>query len=184
MPLGAARFGLSVADLGKLELIETKIVSSSSFADFTSLGNFNVHFMTFNDIQTGTTSDLNGLFARYFESGVLETASVYQFARQFGSVGGTFGESRSTTDPYINIVSGTTAATLTTGYCYFYNLTDSSKYSFNTAHNFTDLGSHFMMFESGVLPQASAVDGIRISANTNFTDTFSGTISLYGIKES
>jgi len=40
-----------------------------------------------------------------------------------------------------------------------------------------------MMFESGVLPQASAVDGIRISANTNFTDTFSGTISLYGIKE-
>ena len=143
---------------------------------------YDVHLLEYKGFLVDTSNARPIL--RFYESGVLETASVYQFARQFGSVGGTFGESRSTTDPYINIVSGTTAATLTTGYCYFYNLTDSSKYSFNTAHNFTDLGSHFMMFESGVLPQTSAVDGIRISANTNFTDTFSGTISLYGIKES
>ena len=41
-----------------------------------------------------------------------------------------------------------------------------------------------MLFGSGVLPQASAVDGIRISGNINFSDTFSGTLSLYGIAES
>ena len=39
MPLGAARFGLlgGVADLGKLELIETQTVSSATaYLDFTS----------------------------------------------------------------------------------------------------------------------------------------------------
>ena len=186
MPLGAARFGLlgGVADLGKLELIETQTPSAVSYVDFTTLGDYNVHFLTYNDIQSPSTTGLNGLYARYFESGVLETASVYQFARQYGSVTGTFGESRSTTDAYINIVSGTTTATETNGYVYFYNLTDSSKYSFNTNHSFAFLDLHYMLFGSGVLPQASAVDGIRISGNINFSDTFSGTLSLYGIAES
>ena len=187
MPLGAARFGLlgGVADLGKLELIETQTVTTSvASVDFTTLGDYNVHFLTYNDIQSPSTAGLNGLYARYFESGVLETASVYQFARQYGSVTGSFGESKTTADAYINIVSGTTAATETNGYVYFYNLTDSSKYSFNTNHSFAYLGLHYMLFGSGVLPQASAVDGIRISGNINFSDTFSGTLSLYGIAES
>ena len=37
MPLGAARFGLSGADLGKLELIETQTVSGVSAINFTSI---------------------------------------------------------------------------------------------------------------------------------------------------
>ena len=169
---------------GQLELIETQTPSGASYVDFTNLGDYNVHFLTYNDIQSPSTAGLNGLYARYFESGVLETASVYQFARQFGSVTGSFGEGRSTTDAYINIVSGTTSATETNGYVYFYNLTDSSKYSFNTNHSFAYLGLHYMLFGTGVLPQASQVTGIRISGNINFSDTFSGTLSLYGIRYS
>ena len=61
MPLGAARFGLlgGVADLGKLELIETQtITTSSSSIDFTTLNEstYNVHFVTFNNLQH-TTND-------------------------------------------------------------------------------------------------------------------------------
>ena len=39
MPLGAARFGLlgGVADLGKLELIETQTVTSVTNIDFTDI---------------------------------------------------------------------------------------------------------------------------------------------------
>jgi len=50
-PLGAARFGLlgGVADLGKLELIETLNVSGSSTAEFLNLqeSTYDVHFVTF-----------------------------------------------------------------------------------------------------------------------------------------
>ena len=49
MPLGAARFGLlgGVADLGKLELIETKTASSTKVI-FSSIqeSTYNVHFLT------------------------------------------------------------------------------------------------------------------------------------------
>ena len=55
MPIGQAKFGLlgGVADPGKLELIETKNVSSSSSAIFTSIqeSTYNVHFLTVNDFQ-------------------------------------------------------------------------------------------------------------------------------------
>ena len=187
MPIGQAKVGLLGNDIGKLELIETIVVSSSSYADFTNLGSYNVHFMTFNNIDTSSTSGLNGVFARYFESGVLESGSVYYLARKFGGASGAFNYTTSTSDSYVNLFSGSTAAGNNNGYCFFSCLTDSAKYSFNTMHMAGDLGTgsgFFMMYGGGVLPQTSAVDGIRISANTNFTDNFSGTISLYGIKDS
>ena len=61
MPLGAARFGLlgGVADLGKLELIETQTYSSGvSYIDFTSINgtNYNVHFLTFDGLSTTVAS--------------------------------------------------------------------------------------------------------------------------------
>lgn len=48
MPIGQAKFGLlgGVVDPGKLELLETKTISSAT-ADFTSLdvSNYKVHFL-------------------------------------------------------------------------------------------------------------------------------------------
>ena len=48
MPLGAARFGLSGADLGKLELIQTQTFTTTLNVDFTSIdeSTYNVHFAT------------------------------------------------------------------------------------------------------------------------------------------
>ena len=185
MPLGAARFGLlgGVADLGKLELIETKTASADSFIDFTSIdeSTYNVHFMTLNITDLSLAAYLG---TRFYESGTLETASVYQYADQYGYATGSFGEQKSTGQSFILSSESNLANTSVNFYMYFYNLGDSSKYSFLT---FQCLGEKWpdgvfnFYFGSGVLPQASTVDGIRVyPSGGNFT----GTASLYGIAES
>ena len=67
-------------------------------------------------------------------------------------------------------------------YIYFYNLGDSTKFSFSTYHtvyNYFDSAVFEMNFGMGVLTQASTVDGMRILTNGG---TFSGNFSLYGIR--
>ena len=190
MPLGAARFGLlgGVADLGKLELIETQTISTStSFVDFTSIdeSTYNVHFMTVSNFQPA--SDNHYIAYRLYESGVLETAAVYQQARQFGLASGTFGEARSTGIDEVTVSHATGKDNEETNNCYiyFYNLGDSSKYSFSTSHSsgLSAGGTFGFEFASAVLPQTSTVDGIRILTDqgSNIEHT---TISLYGIAES
>jgi len=189
MPLGAARFGLlgGVADLGKLELIETQTVddptyaSSITFLDFTTLGDYNVHFLTYSDLQ------LQGYgypSLRFFESGVLETGAVYQYAYQDGISSGTFNQLRSTGSTYMRM--GKNAYQNLNGYAYLYNLSDSSKYSFTTFHSSmvegNNLGSQ-MSFGSGVLPQTSDVDGIRFGGEPAQYIGYLN-VSLYGIAES
>ena len=168
MPIGQAKFGLlgGVADLGKLELIETKNVSASSSAIFTSIqeSTYNVHFMTVNNFQV--TNDNQRIFLRFFENGVEETASVYQVANQQGRASGTFSEQRSTGQDHIRFVTSTGNSTGESGngYMYFYNLGNSSKYSFTTNQSSSMYGTPeiFMEFGSGVLPQASIVDQIKL----------------------
>jgi hypothetical protein len=190
MPIGQAKFGLlgGVADLGKLELIETKTYSSAvTNIDFTDIKQdiYNVHFFTINNLQNNAVSNTSVLI-RLFESGVLETGSVYQYAYQYGSATGTFGESKSTSATFIHGGLGLNTGTNVSSnlYGYFYNLGDSSKYSFLTLHESGVDGTpvFFAQFGSGVLPQTSTVDGIRFTANvTTFADF---DISLYGIAES
>ena len=189
MPIGQAKFGLlgGVADLGKLELIQTQTVSTSVVSvDFTSIdeSTYNVHFLTYNNLQT--VNDGPNLEIQFYESGVLETASVYQYAQQYGNGAGSFGELRSTA--LDDIVFGSNIGNSTNetgqGYCYFYNLGDSSKYSFTTMHSISlnaDPNALFY-FGSGVLPQASTVDGFRLKLSSGNIDT--ADFSLYGIAES
>jgi hypothetical protein len=185
MPLGAARFGLlgGVADLGKLELIQTQTASADSSLDFTSIdeSTYNVHFMTI------TLTDISAsayLGARFYESGVLETASVYQEAYFTLNSGGSASEVRSTARDRIIITQSNQSGTAPNLYIYFYNLGDSAKYSFVTSHSngekFPD-SSYNTYFGSGVLPQASTVDGIRILPQSG---NMTGNISLYGIRYS
>lgn len=190
MPIGQAKFGLlgGVADPGKLELIETKIhstdVSSVIFNDIQE-STYNVHFLTMNNI--GMSADTTRTYkVQFYESGTLETASVYQSAFQRMRVDGTFTEYRTTANNsiFMSVGGGSATNEKAGGYMYFYNLGDSAKYSFTTFQVFetqTD-GVQQINFGSGVLPQASTVDGIKIfPATNNYTDF---EISLYGIKES
>ena len=173
---------------GQLELIETQTFSGVTAVDFTDIKEdiYNVHFITISNVDfSGGQSSLG---IQFYESGVLETASVYQYANQYGQTDGTFGESKSTGISliYINAANfGFTSTDSGHTYVYLYNLGDSSKYSFLTEQGvLEDSGTMKMLFGSGVLPQASTVDGIRLKETIGGGATVSGTASLYGIRYS
>jgi len=184
--LGSARFGFSggAIDAGKLELIQTQTYSSAvSFVDFTSLGDYNVHFMTLNNIQG--TNDSTATRFYFYEGGTLESASVYQWARQIVNTAGGSTEQNDTSRDGITLFGTNDNDTnhKNNGYAYFYNLKDSSEYSFCTfqsgGEDYYETGFHF---GSAVLPQASEVDGIRFAISGGNYSSFN--ISLYGIAES
>ena len=83
---------------GSLELIEEQTVSSAvTTIDFTSIqeNKYDVHLLTFDNVQNSGGIPNDGF--RLYESGVLETASVYQYALQYGNTtGSAFGEAKST----------------------------------------------------------------------------------------
>ena len=185
MPLGAARFGLSGADLGKLELIETQVASGNpATINFADLGNYNVHLLTVNNFQSNT--DGEGCYLRTSSNGgtTIKT-SGYQIAYQVGDANGNFNESRNTSFSRFAVIgkSGTGTNEKSSAYCYLYNLTDSSKYSFTTSQQtaFTDSAEYEFRFGSSVSPVAEAVNYLQIDAVSTIA---SGTFSLYGIKDS
>jgi hypothetical protein len=183
MPIGQAKFGLlgGVADPGKLELIETQTVSGVPNLSMTTIKEnvYNVHLLVVNAYNP-VSADRLGM--QFFESGTRESASVYQYAYQYGYYTGAFNENRSTGDNHIKICpdEGTASTDTSNAYCYIYNAGDSSKYTFTTNQM---VGTDFMRFGSGVLPQASTVDGIYLFGD-NTGSNFSLTASLYGIAES
>ena len=170
---------------GQLELIETQTVSSASVLDFTAIqeSTYNVHFLTVTNVDVGT--DNAQLFIRFSSDGGSSfVSSGYQFAYQFGTAGGTFSESRTTSIGYLtfNTQIGNATNEVGNGYSYFYNLGDSTKYSFQTAQtlHMSNASVQGFSFGSGVLPQTSTHNAIRLYTSSG---TFSATASLYGIKE-
>ena len=170
---------------GQLQLIETQSASNSSALDFLSIKEdiYNVHFMTVTNFQPA--SDNHYIAYRLYESGTLETAAVYQQARQYGIANGTFGESKSTGIDEVTVshATGTDDEETNNCYIYFYNLGDSTKYSFSTSHSsgVQAGGSANFEFASAVLPQASQVDGIRILTDQG-SNMEHAEVSLYGIR--
>ena len=166
---------------GSLELIAEQTASSDSAIDFLSIqeNKYDVHFLQIINATISTTATIR---TQFYESGVLETASVYQHAQQYGYSSGGFGEEKSTGTTGIYYTSNTISPASNT-YIYFYNLGNSAKYSFCTFHTIAgyDTSSEALFrFGGGVLPQASTVNGIRVYPTGG---TFSATIKLYGIKQ-
>ncbi len=169
---------------GSLELIEEQTASSDSALNFTSIkgSRYNVHFMTINNIDV--SSDATDMNFRFYESGVLESAGVYQYAFQQQWASSFVNDTKSTTATYLRANASIGNDTNETGqsYHYFYNLEDSSKYSFQTGEYlqlYSD-STMFVGFGGGVLPQASTVDGIQLYSSSG---TFSGTVKLFGVKQ-
>ena len=187
MPIGQAKVGLLGNDIGKLELIETQTVSGVSAINFTSIkeSTYDVHFLTVNNFKPATDNVI--LSYRLYESGTLETASVYKavYREYFGdftsSIFSSSGISR------VRFIENTGNDTAESGnaYHYFYNLGDSSKYSFSSGMTMgihTD-GKKVGAFGGGQLSQTSTVDGIQLGTY-DVSSNFSATASLYGIKDS
>lgn len=169
---------------GSLELIAQQTFSSVTEVDFTGLPTDEYEVIVVHAQNIEHTSANKFTFAQFYESGVLESAAVYHYAHQYGDSSGTFGELKSIGNNYIYLTwtNHGTATNDTNGfYTYFYNLGDSSKYSYATLHDIIeDNGVAKFSFGGGVLPQTSTVDGIRFGFNTASTD---GTIKIYGVKQ-
>jgi len=172
--------------LGQLELIQTQSASNSAYIDFTAIKEteYNVHFMTVSNFQPA--SDNHYIAYRLYESGVLETASVYAHSRQYGIVDGTFSNSKSASVSSVTCshATGTDDEETNNCYIYFYGLGNSTQYSFSNSQSAgMQAGGNFNFeYAIGVLPQASIVDGIRILTDQG-SNMEHAEISLYGIKE-
>jgi hypothetical protein len=174
-------------NFGQLELIQTQTYSSTvSTVDFTSIQEdvYDVHFMTFSQM-SGANDNVATMNIRFYENGVVENAN-YQVARQNAglnpSVG--FNEDKNTSSDRIKTLfgSGTATGENDGGYAYFYNLGDSTKYSFCSFHTVGLTNEAYLMsaFGLGVLPQTSHVDGIQVKVDSgNYNDFL---VSLYGIR--
>jgi len=171
---------------GSLELITTQTVTSMTSAiDFTDVftDKYDVYFLKTKNVQSDTTGYTTGI--QFYESGVLESAGVYQYGLQSGRGNGSFGEGRSTTESWIHIGADTdnTTANSSNSYTYIYNPTNSAKYTFLTMQGTGQFGTTYAMrFGGGVLPQASTVDGFRLRS-TYTTGQITGEFFLYGVKQ-
>ena len=167
---------------GSLELIAESNPSGVNVVDFTDIKEnvYDVHYVTIKIALNGAGS----VNMQFFESGVLETGGVYQYAYQNGNAVTSFSETRATSGTRLFATRIGSTDEQRVAYNYLYNLGNSSKYSFQTMHGVSrNVGTSAcdFRFGGGVLPQASKVDGIR------FTETagqlLTGNIKLYGVKQ-
>ena len=188
MPIGQAKFGLlgGVVDPGKLELIETKTISSS-LANFTSLKEdvYNVHFFTLTDCVVTTQTEFGIRVSD--DGGTSYETSNYEFANQRGYQNNTtYAERKSTSQGSIRLGGDVTtySNSVFNGYFYMYNAGDSSKYTFFTSHNTFNQGTIATFeFGSAVYAATSTINAIQIGQGI-LSAFSSGKISAYGIAES
>mgnify|MGYP003132417151 CR=1 FL=1 len=174
---------------GQLELIETQTVSGTpTTIDFTTIKEteYNVHFMTYNNMQgqSTTAQDMSARLSN--DGGVTFESANYMHANQNYSSLGVFTENKSTNFSRLMIapdLDNETNASVN-GYIYFYNLGDSTKFSFITDWNFLFQSAVGGRGRGGsaVYPFTEQMNGIRLFSTSSggFSE---GVVSLYGIKE-
>ena len=171
---------------GSLELIEEQTASGVTNIDFTSIQENKYDVLYLQWTATGGSSLGDSDIRLSNNSGSSFIASGYQEAWQYGYSTGQFAEVRSTSATQMRITADVRSTGYSGGYVYFYNLGNSSKYSFITFQSFSDLnisgfGDGFA-FGGGVLPTAEIHNAIRISLYAGGGGV-NATAKLYGVKQ-
>ena len=164
---------------GQLELIETQTVSGVSTVDFTSIkeDEYGVHLLIAHGLNK---SSVDVVCLRFYESGVLETGSVYKYGFEELQSNNTGQQIRSTAQTFLQFEVANTAED-TAGYNYFYKLGDNTSYSYQTTQYINDDNPRIKFyFGGGSLPQNSIVDVFRLFTNSG--NNFNGVFSLYRLK--
>ena len=174
---------------GSLELIAEETVSAVSGFNLTDIKEsiYDVHLLQFNSVHTvSNTSNTTYRLRVSTDGGSSFVTSGYQYAVQDGSTIGAFNEIKSTSasEMFLTFTSdNATNNANANGYCYLYNLGNSSKYSFTTLQSMAQINSStgIMWFGGNVYPQANTVNALNISTSTGFN--FDGHFKLYGVKQ-
>ena len=166
---------------GSLELIESQTVTGVSVIDFLDIKEnvYDVHLMKVS-ATGGNNAFSTATSVRLYENGVLESASVYKYAFRRAGQGAT--DVQSTANSQIGTITETFNSTdASGGQMYFYNLGNASRYSMTYKHSNNQIGANWRdEFGSGILPQASLVNGIRLYSSATYDNV---TATLYGIKQ-
>lgn len=171
---------------GSLEFLSSSTVTSmTSAVDFTEVftDKYDVYYLETKNVQSSQTGYTTGI--QFYESGTLESAGVYYYGLQGGRANASFSEGRTTTSAWIHMGADTdsTSGNSSNSYCYIYNPTNSSKYTFITMQSCGEFGTtQAMRYGGGVLPQASVVNGFRLRS-TYSTGEITGEFTLYGVKQ-
>ena len=170
---------------GQLELIQTQTIDDTDFSetilamDFTSLGDYDVHFLTYSNFFTQGYGYPSVRFSN--NGGSSFHSSSYQYS-YWNTAETTVNDGKSTSADTIRL--GANQYQNMNGYVYFYNLLNSAKYSFTTSQSSNVGGndvSKDVAFGGGVYPTAEVNNAIRFRMNNaNYIGTL--TASLYGIK--
>lgn len=174
---------------GSLELIEEQTADGTSTSlNFTDIKEniYDVHLLQVHSMFTSSANKLIRIRLSN-DGGSSFIASGYQYAYQIMQSNGSFSEQKSTSDTFINVHTnvGTVLLESANFYVYFYNLGNSSKYSFLTHQSSsmdntgTILGS---TFGGGVLPTAETHNAIQL-IEPNLLGNLTGTAKLFGIKQ-
>ena len=188
MPIGAARFGLlgGIADLGKLELLQTTTISSSIPA-FTSLSEstYNVHLFTFTGIHFGSQSEFGYQLS---DDGGSTYETSYHFANRRITEQSSVSDRKSTGQATARLFGdiSNNALSAGNGYMYLYNAGISSKYTFaSSVAAFRDASDKCAIeFGQQVYATSSTIDAVRFGLGLSVGTIVSGVISCYGIAES
>ena len=171
---------------GQLELIQTQTVDDSDFSesilyvDFTNLADYGVHFLVYSDFQGQGYGYPSVRFSN--DGGSSFETSSYAYA-YWNTAESTVNEGKSGSADTIRL--GANQYQNMNGYIYFYNLLDSTKYSFTSSQNSNVGGNNVskdVSFGFGMYPTAEVHNAIRFRFN-NATKIGALKISLYGIKE-
>jgi hypothetical protein len=191
MPLGAARFGLTSSGVQDLVLIQTQTPSSASTVDFTSIdeSKYDIHFVTYT-LQCGTDNAILSL--RFSDDGgsSYESGSDYKEGwfeiQSLGNSEDSGAEShyRSSSNGEIrvseNFGNGSTEGA--SGYFYIYNAGNSSNVTSVSGHNagLNTVGNILKAHGGGTYTASSTINAFRLF-DQNQTNSFTGTVSLYGV---
>ena len=165
---------------GSMELIQSQ-TASDAVVNFTNLGDYDVHFVTFNNVMLSTDDELLG---HRLSNASGSVTSGYQFAIQYNADSGGNGASVNTSFGYLSTLgaSGNAVREVKNGYVYYYNLLNSSKYSFCTLQSYSKASVTESLFGGGVLPTAETHNAISF-LTTGGSAITSGTFKLYGVKQ-
>ena len=169
---------------GSLKLLQSETVTSGSTVDFTNLGDYRIHFLTYENIQASGTTELR---IRVSNDGgsTFESGSSYPYFLQYINSEGTFSNPKGT-DTGMRLGNRVGNNRPANGYVYFYQLTASNNYSFFTSHSTSRdtnaAATGRIQYGGGQYQVAEAIDALRcyIASSYAFNDT--GYIKLYGVK--
>ena len=173
---------------GSLELIESQTVSSAGAVEFTSIQEtkYNVHFLTYDNMSMGSVAGVQIPYYRVSnDGGSTYESSNYQSTGQFNTANNSAAVKLTTRTTYGHLCGNQQGNYKWNGYAYFYNLGDSTKYSYSTfqsvGHYSAD-SKQSMTFGGSAYTVAETINALQLKVESNVNIT-AGTIKLYGVKQ-